>query len=73
MTVFANRLTICAVTRGDIGVPTCELVDANVAVCDISVSSSQLNFTSVIAKSVASNLHRRSVFPLLCLAQVYIL
>ncbi len=52
----------CAVARSDIGVPTCELVDANVAVFDMSVSSSQLAFTSVIVPSVASNLRRRSVF-----------
>ncbi len=63
----------CAVARSDIGVPTCELVDANVAVCGIRVSSNRLNFTSVIAKSVASNLRRRSVFRSLCLAQVFIL
>ncbi len=63
----------CAVARSEIGAPTCELVDANVAVCGISVSSSHLNFTSVIAKSVASNLRRRSVFRSLYLAQVFIL
>ncbi len=60
------------VGRRDIGVQTCELVDANVAVCGTSVSSSQLNFTSVIAKSVASNLRRHLVFPSLYLAQVFI-
>ncbi len=63
----------CAVARRDIGAPTCERVDANVALCGISVSSSRLNFTSVIAKSVASNLRRRSVFRSLCLTQVFIL
>ncbi len=63
----------CAFARGDIGVPTCELVDANVAVCAISVSRSRLNFTSVIVKSVASNLRRRSVFRSLCLTRFHLM
>ncbi len=63
----------CAVARWDIGVHRCEPVDANVEVCGTGVSSSPLNFTSVIAKSVASNLRRRSGFPSLYLAQVFIL
>ncbi len=42
------------------------------AACGTSVSNSQLNFTSVIAKSVASNLRRHSAFPSLYLAQVFI-
>ncbi len=62
----------CVVARRDIGVQTCELVDANVAVCGTSVSSNQLNYTFVIAMSVESNLHRHSVFPSLYLAQVFI-
>lgn len=70
---IASRLTIAQSPFFDIGGPTCELVDANVAVCGISVSNSQINFTSVIVMSVESNLRRRSVFPSLCLAQVFIL
>ncbi len=62
----------CAVARSDIGVQTCELVDANVAVYGTSVLSIRLNFTSVIAKSVANNLRRHLVFPSLYLAQAFI-
>ena len=50
----------------------CELVDASVAMYGISASSSQLNFTSVIVKSVVDKLRPRLVFPSLCLGQVFI-
>ena len=61
------------VVHQNVGVPTCELVDANVAACVMSVSSSQFRFTSAIAKSAASNLRRHSVFLSSCLARVFIL
>ena len=63
----------CTVAGIGIGAPTCELADANVALYGISVSSNRLNFTSVIAKSVASSLRQRSVFRSMCLAQIFIL
>lgn len=70
--IFAPDSTSSAFARRDIRVPICELVDANVAECGISVWNSRLHFTSVIAKSVAGNQRRRSVFRSLCNAQVFI-
>lgn len=62
-----------AVAANSIGIPICESVDVNVALYGTIVSSSRLNFTSVIAKNAADNLPRRSVFRSLYLAQVFML